>query len=855
MTAYVNDEQKKEGAYGKAVKATLAATLAAGMVPAAAAFADEPAEAAAEDSQVDLLVADGAFANAKVVSATDNAGKEIKPGKDGKFKLAFTGAPHYIKSVTLELADGDKAEVTVENGADFEFKYDKVGDGKDGAQPNDCQAIGEYALKITCVKDGSQYAGQSKKLSFSIEAEQTEDSVALGMVSAVDKDGKPTSITSDIAFANANAGSVYMAGSMAVPGNLAVTVDGEITAVKGVKVFNAADTAEALQGTDILFAGNYVAVVEYGTDKEATVLFTVKPFDLASAVVPTKVVSSAPTTAPDFEITDAPNLKGLLSANYDLTKNDNVPQAMIKDNGRYTFTLALNADLAKDEALAKSITGTKDFFVDFVQTPVTINYGGKALTGNLGTFTVGSKNAFDADEVVFAGLSDEQVEKFASVKVLDAAGKEVSDWSAPGKYTVVAEVNDPSFEFGGSATATFVVAHADASTDGVYVKYNGELAGDSIVKTYDGEDVMKGVSVKVVNGKKTMAEGVDYKLVYTNKAGKEVSEIVDAGEYTLTIKPITFSFTDVNNVVNIKVNQIDAKKLRVANLVTVTVPGDNPFADVEKTGLPYTGSAIVPVIEYTTDEKIDKDTVWATLPADQYSLKYKADGKYVSEMVKEGKYTVEVVLNANAKNYKLSESTIKDLEVIKASRFLDVPSTEWYYSAVNDAAAKGWIKGYSGGDFFGPNDAITRADVCVSLARKAGIKLNIDENAGSEIEFVETPFEDVNGNMYYAQAIAWAAKTGIVTGDSDTGNFRPTDQISRQEFAAMTARFAEKMGKDITADASVLDDYADASAVAGWAKGYVAWAVENGIMGKDTSVLWPTEDITRAAVAAMLVRF
>ena len=71
----------------------------------------------------------------------------------------------------------------------------------------------------------------------------------------------------------------------------------------------------------------------------------------------------------------------------------------------------------------------------------------------------------------------------------------------------------------------------------------------------------------------------------------------------------------------------------------------------------------------------------------------------------------------------------------------------------------------------------------------------------------------------------------------------------------MTARFAEKMGKDITADASVLDDYADASAVAGWAKGYVAWAVENGIMGKDTSVLWPTEDITRAAVAAMLVRF
>lgn len=55
MTAYVNDEQKKEGAYGKAVKATLAATLPAGMVPAAAAFAEKGQAEAASEGGVERL--------------------------------------------------------------------------------------------------------------------------------------------------------------------------------------------------------------------------------------------------------------------------------------------------------------------------------------------------------------------------------------------------------------------------------------------------------------------------------------------------------------------------------------------------------------------------------------------------------------------------------------------------------------------------------------------------------------------------------------------------------------------------------------------------------------------------------
>ena len=108
--------------------------------------------------------------------------------------------------------------------------------------------------------------------------------------------------------------------------------------------------------------------------------------------------------------------------------------------------------------------------------------------------------------------------------------------------------------------------------------------------------------------------------------------------------------------------------------------------------------------------------------------------------------------------------------------------------------------------------------------------------------------------MWYGKAIAWAKAAGIVTGYGD-GTFAPENNITREEFATMLARYAQKYGTYTAGSASDFAAYGDASAVDSWAAEYVAWAVKGGYMGKNTDVLTPLANMTRAEAAAMVVRY
>lgn len=70
-------------------------------------------------------------------------------------------------------------------------------------------------------------------------------------------------------------------------------------------------------------------------------------------------------------------------------------------------------------------------------------------------------------------------------------------------------------------------------------------------------------------------------------------------------------------------------------------------------------------------------------------------------------------------------------------------------------------------------------------------------------------------------------------------------------------RYAQKYQRGFEAAedvAGALAAYADGAEVSGYAKAAVAWAVEQGIMGVGTTALNPADDITRAELAAMIVR-
>ena len=170
--------------------------------------------------------------------------------------------------------------------------------------------------------------------------------------------------------------------------------------------------------------------------------------------------------------------------------------------------------------------------------------------------------------------------------------------------------------------------------------------------------------------------------------------------------------------------------------------------------------------------------------------------------------------------------------------FADVSETDWFHDAVAFVSARGLFSGTSATDF-SPYTAMTRGMLAVVLH-------NLKDNPAAGIE---EGFDDVNGE-YFANAVAWAAEAGIISGYGG-GLFGPNDVITREQLAVMLYRFAGKPA--VSGDALT---HKDASEISGYALTAMQWAVENGILsGRDDGTLDPQGQASRAEVASMLMRF
>lgn len=120
---------------------------------------------------------------------------------------------------------------------------------------------------------------------------------------------------------------------------------------------------------------------------------------------------------------------------------------------------------------------------------------------------------------------------------------------------------------------------------------------------------------------------------------------------------------------------------------------------------------------------------------------------------------------------------------------------------------------------------------------------------GEKEPVVAPEFKDAASIRDYAKdAVAWAAKEGIVKGD-DNGNFLPTADITRQDFVTMLWRLKGSVASE---KALTFGDKAD---IKDYAQTAVAWAVENGyIKGRDNGNFDPAAKITRAEIVAILNR-
>ncbi len=110
--------------------------------------------------------------------------------------------------------------------------------------------------------------------------------------------------------------------------------------------------------------------------------------------------------------------------------------------------------------------------------------------------------------------------------------------------------------------------------------------------------------------------------------------------------------------------------------------------------------------------------------------------------------------------------------------FSDVTSAHWAANYIGYMEQFGIVRGYSNGTFR-PNAPITRAEF-------AAICCRFEQLTDGAVAFTDVP-----ASHWAAKSIAYAAKRGWVTGYAD-GTFKPGNNITRAEVAAVTCRLLER---------------------------------------------------------------
>ena len=155
--------------------------------------------------------------------------------------------------------------------------------------------------------------------------------------------------------------------------------------------------------------------------------------------------------------------------------------------------------------------------------------------------------------------------------------------------------------------------------------------------------------------------------------------------------------------------------------------------------------------------------------------------------------------------------------------------SDWYYSEISYVCENGLMNGI-GGNLFAPNAALTRAMIVTILSRLDGV-------------------ESLEGDDWYVTGANWAVENRISDGTMLDAN------VTREQLVTMIYRYAQYKGY-YTDYTEQLWAYPDAADVSDWAVEAFNWAIDKGIIGgRDTSVLDPQGEATRAEAAAIIARF
>ena len=144
----------------------------------------------------------------------------------------------------------------------------------------------------------------------------------------------------------------------------------------------------------------------------------------------------------------------------------------------------------------------------------------------------------------------------------------------------------------------------------------------------------------------------------------------------------------------------------------------------------------------------------------------------------------------------------------------------------------------------GQSDTLFAPDASCTRAQMVTFLWRV--NGSPEPTVTELPFTDVAADAYYAKAVLWAVENGITTGTSDT-TFDPDGVVTRAEAVTFLWRSAGNPAAEgkLFADVESTKYYAEA----------VRWAVANGVTkGVSDTSFAPGSACTRAQIVTFLYR-
>lgn len=409
------------------------------------------------------------------------------------------------------------------------------------------------------------------------------------------------------------------------------------------------------------------------------------------------------------------------------------------------------------------------------------------------------------------------VERLKTLKVETSAGSISGSEQAP-----VSNVIEPKAEVkGGTATAKL-----DVNAVNKVITEAAKAGEKKIIIEPQGTENAKAINVSIpkasaemLAAQKDMSVSVETKSGQVNIPAQAMDSIVKEAKGSDI--SITIALKEKSEVKDVAASKLMENKSAVAVEVKI-----------ESAGRQITKFASPIEIMLPVNEKFE---VGKAYPVTQIS----ADGSKANLIGK--------CVKIGGKLYiKLSTDHLS-IFVVSPEAATDMPFTDvqghWAYEAIKYAFENKLMLGVSD-DKFSPQGMLSRAMLTTILYR-----------VEKEPKIAEAAkYKDVEANAWYANAVAWASREGIVAGYSES-TFAPNDQITREQMAAMLQRYSKYKKLDANKSKD-LSSYKDVKDVSDWASEAVKWSVaEELIAGRTKETLVPKGKATRAEAATILKRY